>query len=548
MMGMCCNFFCFYNVYIANVLPARNDCPFFHFVLSPMRKLRIGIIDVVANSPSTSWYARVMRANLAAIMPQVLAVWCEEQGHEVHLAYYSGYQNLVEDLPDNLDIVFMGAFTTSSLVAYALSAKFRAEGAVTVLGGPHARCYPEDAQKYFDYVLGFTDKEIVRDVLQECAPHRPEGVYLSATKQPADLPGVEARWKYIERLLEEAPWIKIVAMIGSLGCPYTCSFCVDSIVPYQPLDFEVMKSDLRFLLTKMKRPAVGWHDPNFGVRFNDYLGAIEEAVPPDSIDFIAESTLSLLKEENVKRLKTNGFKAILPGIESWYDMGNKSKTGKTQGMAKVERIAEQVNMILRYLPYLQANFVLGLDCDEGTEPFELTKRFLDLAPGSFPAFSMLTAFGRSAPLNLDYQRQGRVLGFPFPFLNNNGAMNVRPKNYEWPEFYDLMIDLHEHAFSARSMKNRFRANRGWIPKGMNVIRAVSSEGWQKVKYYKLVRGMLDDDHAYRNYFEQETEVIPSFYTDKIENAMGPLWDWLPEGAVYHDAYAYVKSVEEPVVT
>ena len=64
-----------------------------------MRKLRIGIIDVVANSPSTSLYARAMRANLAAIMPQVLAVWCEEEGHDVFLAYYSGHQNLVEDLP-----------------------------------------------------------------------------------------------------------------------------------------------------------------------------------------------------------------------------------------------------------------------------------------------------------------------------------------------------------------------------------------------------------------------------------------------------------------
>jgi hypothetical protein len=509
--------------------------------LRDMRKLRIGIIDIVANSPSTSLYARAMRANLASIMPQVLAVWCEEEGHEVFLAYYSGYQSMVDDLPDDLDIVFMGAFTTSALVAYALSSKFRSEGVVTVLGGPHARCYPEDAQKYFDYVLGFTDKEVVCDVLRDCTPHRPMGIYHTAAQQPAHLPGVEARWKYVERLLREAKLIKIVPMIGSLGCPYTCSFCVDSIVPYQPLDFAEMKSDLRFLRTKLKNPIVGWHDPNFGVRFDDYLGMIEEAVPPGSVKSIAESTLSLLSEPNVIRLKNSGFGAILPGIESWYDMGNKSKMRSTTGMAKVEHVAEQVNMILSHLPYLQANFVLGLECDEGVEPFELTKRFLDLAPGSFPAFSMLTAFGRSAPLNLEYQQQDRVIAFPFPLLNNNGAMNVRPKNYEWTQFYDNMIDLHEHAFSKRSMWNRLRATRGSIPKAMNIVRGVSAEGWRKTQYFGEVRNRLETDTQFRAFFEQDSTEIPAYFASRIQSSMGPLWEWLPEGALYHDAYAYRKS-------
>src|SRR5262249_17895393 len=153
--------------------------------------------------------------------------------------------------------------------------------------------------------------------------------------------------------------------LGSLGCPYTCSFCIDAAVPYQPLDFDVLKQDLRFLLKQFRRPAVVWHDPNFGVRFDDYLGAIEEAVPPDRIDFIAESSLSLLSEPHLRRLGKNGFKALLPGIESWFDLGNKAKTGARRGQDKVRQVSEHVNLILRHVPYVQTNFVLGLDADAG---------------------------------------------------------------------------------------------------------------------------------------------------------------------------------------
>ncbi|MGH7538839.1 MAG: B12-binding domain-containing radical SAM protein [Gemmatimonadales bacterium] len=506
-----------------------------------MRRLRIGIIDLVTRGPTRALYARVMNANLASIMPQVVGVWCEAEGHEVTLVCYTGFENLIEELPENVDLVFIGSFSEAAMLAYSLSNLFRSRGAITVLGGPHARCYPEDAQQYFDYVLGFTDQAVIRDVLQDCAQHRPLGVHLAAKRQPAALPGVRERWKFIDSTLRKAPVLKLVPMLGSLGCPYTCSFCIDSVVPYQPLDFKEMTEDLRFLLTTRRRPRVGWHDPNFGVRFDDYMEAIEAAVPPDSIDFVAESSLSLLSEPHLQRLRRNGFKAVLPGIESWYDMGNKSKTGKRTGMDKVREVSEHVNMIMRYLPYVQTNFVLGLDGDAGSEPFELTKRFIDLTPGAFPGYSLLSAFGRAAPLNLQYQRSKRVLGFPFHFLDNNHAMNVKPKNYSWTEFYDQVIGLTSYTFSWRAIANRFRATRTMIPRWMNVVRAVSSEGFGRLKYYTEVRRRLDADLPFRRYFEQESTELPAFFVDRVRRELGPLYQWLPAGALYHDPHAYLKS-------
>jgi hypothetical protein len=506
-----------------------------------MKRLRIGIIDLVARGPTRSLFLRVMGANLASIMPQVLGVWCRQEGHDVTLVCYTGSEDLLRALPVDVDLVFIGAFTEAAQTAYALSNFYRIRGAVTVLGGPHARCYPQDAGRYFDYVLGLVDRELVRDVLQDCAPHRSGGCYRSARQQPAALPGLRERWQFIEPTLAKAPFLKIVPILGSLGCPYTCAFCIDSVVPYQPLDFEGIKADLRFLRKQMRVPVAAWHDPNFGVRFDEHLGAIEEAVPPGSIRFIAESSLSLLSEPHLKRLKRNGFRALLPGIESWFDLGNKSKTGASTGMAKVERVAEHVNLILRYVPYVQANFVLGLDTDRGDEPFELTKRFLDRAPGAFPGYSLLTAFGQAAPLNLEYQRAGRVLPFPFHFLNNNQAMNVRPKHYGWREFYDRVIDLTRYSFSPRMLLRRFRATRGVAPRWMNLVRALSAEGWGRLRYHREVRRRLEGDPEFGPYFEQETSGLPRFYAGLVRQDLGPLWEWLPAGAMEHDPNAYLNS-------
>jgi hypothetical protein len=506
-----------------------------------MKKLQIGIIDIVSKGPTKALYARLMNANLASIMPQVVGVWCRQAGHDVSFVCYTGFEDLVEELPERLDVVFIGAFTEAAHTAYALSNLFRSKGAITILGGPHARCYPEDAVRYFDYVLGFTDRETLVDVLNDCSRHRPVGVQLSATRQPKSLPGVRERWEFIEPTLRKAPVLKMVPMLGSLGCPYTCSFCIDAVVPYQPMELDVLREDLKFLLQKFSKPLVAWHDPNFGVQFDSCLDMIEEAVPPGRVEFIAESSLSLLSEPHLKRLKRNGFQGVLPGVESWYDLGGKSKTGAAQGIGKVRQVADHVNLILQYIPYIQTNFVLGLDSDEGAEPFELTKRFVDMAPGAFPGYSLLTAFGRAAALNLEYQEANRVLPFPFHFLNNNGAMNVRPKNYGWREFYTQVIDLQRYSFSTSAIFKRFGATQGMRSSWMNLMRAVSSEGWGRLKYYREILHRLGADAQFQPYFDQESNELPDFYVDTVRKDLGSLWRWLPPGGLYHDAYSYLKA-------
>jgi hypothetical protein len=498
---------------------------------SRRKSLKIGIIDLITKKPTHALYARMMNPNFASIMPQVVGVWAEEMGHQVHLVTYTGFEDLQRELPQDIDILFLCAFTQAALLAYSISNLFQKQGVVTVLGGPHARAYAEDARNYFDYVVGFTDKTLIYDLLQGFSRHPGEGVMLSAQQQPATLPGVRERWKFIRQTLAKTHFFHIVPMIGSLGCPYKCSFCIDSTVDYQTLPYDQLREDLVFLQKQFKQPAVGWHDPNFGVRFNDYMEIIEAAVKPGAIRFIAESSLSLLSEPHLKRLQRNNFVAMLPGIESWFDCNDKAGQRQRFGMEKVKAVAEHVNLITHYIPYVQTNFVLGLDVDSGALPFELTKRFLDLAPAAFPGYSLMTAFGNSAPLNLELQRQGRVLDVPFHFLDNHSALNVRLENYSYLEFYDHLIDLVRYSFSPRAIWRRWQANTHPLPRWMNLIRAISSEGRGRHRHHSKIRHLLATDREFSEFFSGESAVPPSFYRDTIKKQLGSFYEYLPPGVL-----------------
>jgi len=74
-----------------------------------------------------------------------------------------------------------------------------------------------------------------------------------------------------------------------------------------------------------------------------------------------------------------------------------------------------------------------------------------------------------------------------------------------------------------------------------VLRAVSSSGFGRIRYYEEVRRRLDVDRQFRRFYEQETSELPQFYVDRVRKELGLLWEWLPEVALCHDPNAYLRS-------
>lgn len=76
------------------------------------------------------------------------------------------------------------------------------------------------------------------------------------------------------------------------------------------------------------------------------------------------------------------------------------------------------------------------------------------------------------------------------------------------------------------------------------MRAISTEGSGRLRYYRKIRAFLRNDVQFRAFFEGETSVVPQFYVDMIKKDLGKLWHYLPEGGIYHDPNAYLKSEME----
>ncbi|MBI4374523.1 MAG: radical SAM protein [Deltaproteobacteria bacterium] len=492
-----------------------------------MKTLKIGIIDLIARQPTKSIYARLVNPNYTSFMPQVIAVWLEKMGHEIHYVTYTGFEDLQREVPRELDLLFISTFTQNAYTAYAISNLYRKKGVITVLGGPHARAFAQDARFYFDYVLGLTDEKVIRDLIEDLSHYPEEGRLMSAPRQLEEIPTLQERWKYIQKNLDKTRLIHVIPMIGSLGCPYTCEFCIDSKIDYKPLSSDRLRADLSFLQSQPNPPVVAWYDPNFGVRFDEYLDLIESTVPPGRVAFGGESSLSLLSEDHLKRLKKNNFIVMLPGIESWFDFNAKSKQGKNNGLEKVKQVAAQINMALSYIPYVQTNHIFGLDADEGPEPFELTKRYIDLAPGVYTTYMLITSYGNSAPLSLRYLDEGRILDLPYPFLDGSSGLNVRLKNYPITKFYSYMSDLARYSFTGKRVWKRFQANKHPLPRWMNLMRSTLS-GKGRGGNYDEIRNRYETDPDFMAFYHGETRKLPSYYHERVPSLVGPFFEHLPQ--------------------
>ena len=488
---------------------------------------KVGILELLASKATTKQEHItnfLFKKQFISVTPQAISVWCRQMGHRVHYATYYGLGDPQKKLPTALDIIFVSAPTHLSPFAYALAKIYRKRGIRTVFGGPHAKSFPQDCLRYYDLVVLECDQALIRDILNdEFAP----GSVISSPGAYEEPPTIEERLPEIKAsaFIGGRPhWGSSLPMLASVGCPYNCDFCTDWNIRYRSLSTERLEADLRFAGQHLSSSLILFHDPNFGVRFDETMAVFERIPLPQRNQYIIQSSLKLLSPERLRRLRDTNCQVIGPGIESWNGYSNKAGLGKTSGKEKLERVVSDLQDMYTYIPSLQANLILGLDVDSGEEPFALTREFLNQTPFVWPHINIPMAFG-GTPLFDSFLREGRILTrLPFAFYRQP-YLTAKLKNYDALDYLQKMVDTHAFAASNKMLRRRLRLSRTSVIAMGTYVRTLSVRN--EIAEMRATVDQLKNDVTMRAFHAGETDILPAFYAKAYHKRLGKYAELMP---------------------
>lgn len=488
---------------------------------------KIGVLELLTGK-ATNYreYAAyfLLKKQYISITPQAISYWCRRMGHDVYYATYYGIGDPQSKLPDDLDIVFISTPTHLSTFAYALAKIYRIRGVRTVIGGPHAKSYPQDCQRYYDLVVLECNESLIQEIINdEFAP----GSIISSPKAYDEPPTIEERLPEIKAsafIGGRSHWGSSIPILASVGCPYSCNFCIDWNNRYRVLSSDRLAADLRFAGKHLAHSILYFHDPNFGVRFDETMQVFEETPPTQRNQYIVESSLKLLNPERLQRLRDTNCLAMAPGIESWNGYSNKAGVGMATGQEKLDQVVAQMHTLYEYVPYLQANLIMGLDVDSGDEPFNLTRQFLEETPFVWPQINMPMAFG-GTPLFDTFLREGRILAkLPFIFYRQPYLTTIL-KHYNALEYLQKMIDLYTLTASAKMLRRRLRTSHSVAITMSNLLRTLTIRN--EIAELRAIVQRLQEDAQMRAFHEGDSDRLPDFYVHTYHSKLGKFAELVP---------------------
>jgi len=339
------------------------------------------------------------------------------------------------------DLVGLTCITANAPLVYELSARLRARGIATVIGGVHPTLVPEDAQPHADaIVVGYAEESWPR-LLRDFAAGR---------LQPRYDESPDYRFENVPEprrdLLKRKGYITVNTVQAVRGCPWRCTFCVVPVAwprylhrPIPEVIREIERLDGDTFLFLDLSPI---EDPV-------YIKELYRALIPLEKRWGGLATIRIADDDELLGLAVaSGCRGLLIGIES---VSPDSIKHMRKGWAKPGRYLEAIKKLHQHGVAINGCFVFGLD---GDDPgiFERTLEFVDRAAIDLPRFAIATPFP-GTPLYTQLLAEERLLTRDWRFY---GGQNVvfRPKQLTVDELQEGTRWVWRQAYSLPSIARR----------------------------------------------------------------------------------------------
>jgi radical SAM superfamily enzyme YgiQ (UPF0313 family) len=311
-----------------------------------------------------------------------------------------------ESLPSNFDVVAISTLTATAKEAYALAARFRANGTRVILGGLHATLVTEEARQHVDSLVIGEGEPVWPEIISDLQKGELKPVY-DARGRPFDL--AHAPMPRFD-LLSPGRYPRFTVQTQR-GCPWSCEFCAASIrisPTFKVKPVEKVIAEVRRIKELWREPFIEFADDNTFVN-RAHSKQLMRLLAKEQVRWFTETDISIAKDEELLELMHDaGCAQVLIGFESPSISALDGLEQNTNWKAKqFQSYCEAVEKIQRHGITVNGCFIMGLD-GSGPESFSAVHRFVRESGLYDVQITYLTPFP-GTPLYSRFQQEGRIL-------------------------------------------------------------------------------------------------------------------------------------------
>jgi len=388
-------------------------------------------------------FRRMQFNNFSQITTPYLAAFVDER--YFHITLVDEYNRKIP-YHKQFDLVAVTVNTPNALHCYEISARFRADGAKVVMGGPHVTLLPEEAAQHCDFLLIGEAEIIWAQFLTDFKNGDPQRLYHS--KSPPTLENLPVpRWDLLKRSR-----IMKGAVFATRGCPYHCRYCNLKQIYHDCFRTRPVNDVVQEIKAMPSNFFVFWDDNLFADKL--YVKELLNALKPLKRKWAAQATLRDCSDEELLKLaKSAGCQYLFIGLESF---SNQSLAEADKLINRTEDYKPLIDRIHRNGLMIQAGIVFGFDSDT-KDVFAHTLSACEALGIDGATVSILTPFPKT-PLYEQFKAEGRLFHRDWNCYNSKTAVAYQPKNMSADELFDGYVRFRRQFYSLGSFIRRMRVS------------------------------------------------------------------------------------------